>query len=151
MDDKLPEIPESLGMKDVPASVIMPKSRITNTEDLPDMARMNEPFWFMYDNGSRYEAYKKGVMLGTYAEARCNTGTVFELFFEVFKIVLREISEREEHQISEFDNHLKLLKNMFDLIEDSVDTTLKSDILGEELFAEMYGAFVGYIEKNLKD
>jgi hypothetical protein len=147
MEDKIP----SVTMKEVPASTIMPKNPKKTIEDLPDVIRMNEPFWFLYDNGSRYNAYKKGVMIGSYAEARCNTGTVFEMFFEVFKVVLRAISEDEDHQIAEFDNHLKLMKNMFDLIEDSVDTTLKSDILGEELFAEMYGAFVGYMERNLKD
>ena len=147
MEDNIP----SVTMKEVPASVIMPKNNTNSTEDLPNIIRLNEPFWFAYDNGSRYNAYKKGVMIGSYAEARCNPGTVFEMFFEVFKIVLREIAEHEEHQVSEFDTQLKLIKNVFDLLEESVDTTLKSDIFGEELFAEMYGAFTGYIEKNLKD
>ena len=139
------------GMKEVPASVITPIKPKTTTEDLPDLVRTNEPFWFFYDNGSRHNAFKKGVMIGSYAEARCNTGSLFELFFEVFKVVLRDIAEAEDHQVSEFENHLKLVKNMFDLVEESVDNTLKSDAFGEELFAEMYGALVGYVNKNLKD
>ena len=138
-------------MTEVKSSIIMPIKPLKTTEDLPDLVRSNEPFWFFYDNGSRHNAFKKGVMIGSYAEARCNTGSIFELFFEVFKVVLRDVAEGEDHQISEFDNHLKLVKNVFDLVEESVDTTLKSDVFGEELFAEMYGALVGYVNKNLKD